>query len=339
MKPTRNRVYCPSCLRSKMLFESEEKANNFIRFNSAEIMELNGKAPTRSYFCRFCSGWHITSISSEQKGQEMDQLDQDRFEKLANGQAKASSAELKAKSREIRKLYNDGISALSLCRFEQAELCFSNALILNPIHSEQIEHAQQICQRIQELLSSNQELDTIQRELLQFNASASSLSQSDKESFDAYISETIINYGILLNLYSILDKAEDAIENKDFHQAQIQVDQCSELLQNLGTQNRKLRGLVNERMQCIKSVIIKNDEVLIAAKKERRDAKREQKRRAELIRIIYSIEIAEQTLSQDVVLAKNLLSSAEQRVKMLSQSEEKAILTQNLERIKKTYGL
>lgn len=322
-----------------MLFESEDKANNFIRFNSSEIMELNGKAPNRSYYCRFCGGWHITSVRSEQKGLEIDQLEEERFEKLTNNKAKITNSELKLKAKEIRKLYNDGISALLICRFEKAELCFSNALILNPIHSEQIEHAQQICQRIQELLSSNQELDTIQRELLQFNASASSLSQSDKESFDAYISETIINYGILLNLYSILDKAEDALENKDYEQAQNQVDQCLDLLRNLETHNRKLRGVVNERIQCIKSVIIKNDESLVAAKKERKDAKREQKRRDELIRIINSIETAEQSFSQNVELAKNILSSAEQRVLQLPDSEEKVILTQNIERIKRLYGL
>ena len=339
MKPTRNRIYCPSCLRSKMLFESEEKANSFIRFNSAEIMELNGKAPTRSYYCHFCGGWHITSVLSEQKGLEMDRLDQDKFENLINSRARVSQAELKAKAKEIQKLYNDGISALVICRFEEAEQRLTRALMLNPIHSEQIGHALVICQRIQELLSCNKELDTIQRDLLQFNVTASSLSQSDKESFDAYIRETINNYGILLNLYSILDKAEDALENKDFQRAQIHVNQCTDLLQNLGTINRKLKGLVNERLQSIKSAIMKNDESFIAAKKERRNAKQLQKRRDELMRIIHSIETAEQSIPQHPEFAKNLLSSAEERVRKLTPSDERAILMDNIDRIKQTYGL
>lgn len=322
-----------------MLFESEDKANNFIRFNSSEIMELNGKAPNRSYYCRFCGGWHITSVRSEQKGLEIDQLDEERFEKLTNNKAKITNSELKLKAKEIRKLYNDGISALLICRFEKAEQCFAGALMLNPIHSENIEHALSICKRIQELLLCNEEPEIIKRELLQLNASTSSLTPPDKVSFDTYIIGTINNYRVLLTLYSILDKAEDALENKDYEQAQNQVDQCLDMLRNLETHNRKLKGVVNERIQCIKSVIIKNDESLVAAKKERKDAKREQKRRDELIRIINSIETAEQSFSQNVELAKNILSSAEQRVLQLPDSEEKVILTQNIERIKRSYGL
>ena len=61
MKPTKNCVYCPECQRTKMLFESEAKANNFMRFNSEEIEELNGRAPIRAYFCEACAGWHLTS--------------------------------------------------------------------------------------------------------------------------------------------------------------------------------------------------------------------------------------------------------------------------------------
>ena len=322
-----------------MLFESEEKANNFIRFNSAEIMELNGKAPTRSYFCRFCGGWHITSISSEQKGQEMDQLDQDRFEKLTNGQAKATSAELKARSREIRKFYDKGITALALCRFEQAEQCFSNALILNPIHSERIEHAQNICQRIQEQLACSMDFENTKRELLEFNASVSVLTQSDKESFDRFIIEIIDNYCILQRLYSILDNAEVAIEKKEYEQAKMCVEECSSLVQDQGAVKLKLKGLVNERIQCIQSAILKHDEAHIAAKKERRAAKQKQKKTAELMRIISLLESAEKTISQNQDSAKILLSTASERVRRLPPSEEKDILTQNIERIMQTYGL
>lgn len=61
MKPTKNSIYCPECHRTKMLFESEAKAKNFMRFNSEKIEELNGKAPVRAYFCDACGGWHLTS--------------------------------------------------------------------------------------------------------------------------------------------------------------------------------------------------------------------------------------------------------------------------------------
>lgn len=61
MKPTKSRVYCKDCGKSKILFESEKKADNFIKFNAAEILEETGKAPIRSYYCIACAGWHVTS--------------------------------------------------------------------------------------------------------------------------------------------------------------------------------------------------------------------------------------------------------------------------------------
>ena len=61
MKPVKNRVLCKECGRTKMLFESEKKALNFIKFNSEEIKESKGRAPVRAYFCEFCGGWHVTS--------------------------------------------------------------------------------------------------------------------------------------------------------------------------------------------------------------------------------------------------------------------------------------
>ena len=48
-----------------MLFETEKKANLFIQFNKEEILEESGYSPQRSYFCIFCSGWHVTSIKEE----------------------------------------------------------------------------------------------------------------------------------------------------------------------------------------------------------------------------------------------------------------------------------
>jgi hypothetical protein len=61
MKPTKNRIFCPDCGRPKMLFESEKKANTFIKFNKAEIQEESNFSPERSYFCIACNGWHVTS--------------------------------------------------------------------------------------------------------------------------------------------------------------------------------------------------------------------------------------------------------------------------------------
>ena len=57
MKP-RRRNMCPDCGRPKMLFETERKANDFIRWNGDEIDTHGGQL--RAYYCPSCCGWHIS---------------------------------------------------------------------------------------------------------------------------------------------------------------------------------------------------------------------------------------------------------------------------------------
>lgn len=61
LKPSKSKVYCADCGRSKMLFQTEKKAANFIRFNAEVIEAESGFCPQRTYFCMFCCGWHVTS--------------------------------------------------------------------------------------------------------------------------------------------------------------------------------------------------------------------------------------------------------------------------------------
>jgi len=68
MKPTKNRVFCKECGRVKMLFETEKKAQLFMKFNNEEIAAENGHAPTRAYFCESCGGWHLTHIAEAPQG-------------------------------------------------------------------------------------------------------------------------------------------------------------------------------------------------------------------------------------------------------------------------------
>lgn len=82
MKPTKNQIFCIGCKHKKMLFESKAKADNFIKFNSKEIKSLSGKAPSRSYYCSFCGGWHVTSIAEEGKGIDRDKRDQELWKKI-----------------------------------------------------------------------------------------------------------------------------------------------------------------------------------------------------------------------------------------------------------------
>ena len=49
---------CPDCQKAKMLFESEKKAKNFIKWNGENIDTHGGEL--RPYYCPACCGWHIT---------------------------------------------------------------------------------------------------------------------------------------------------------------------------------------------------------------------------------------------------------------------------------------
>lgn len=49
---------CPDCHRPKMLFETERKAQDFIRWNG-DSMEY-GSETLRAYYCPSCCGWHIS---------------------------------------------------------------------------------------------------------------------------------------------------------------------------------------------------------------------------------------------------------------------------------------
>ena len=62
MKPKNNRPICPDCGRPKLLFETEKKALNFIKFNGEEILrDEQTTDDLRAYYCPSCCGWHITS--------------------------------------------------------------------------------------------------------------------------------------------------------------------------------------------------------------------------------------------------------------------------------------
>ena len=57
----KHRVYCPSANRQKLLFETERKALNFIRYNGDTIEKESGYRPIRAYYCHCCGGYHTTS--------------------------------------------------------------------------------------------------------------------------------------------------------------------------------------------------------------------------------------------------------------------------------------
>lgn len=96
MKPTKNQIFCVACGRPKMLFETKAKADNFIKFNSSEMMEESGNAPIRSYYCEICGGYHVTSNNSKTHAEWLDIRDK----VLAEEVDRRVKANLKTKSNQ-----------------------------------------------------------------------------------------------------------------------------------------------------------------------------------------------------------------------------------------------
>lgn len=96
MKPRKNQIFCVACGRPKMLFKTKAKADNFIKFNSSEMMEESGKAPIRSYYCEICGGYHVTSNNSKTHAEWLDIRDK----VLAEEVDRRVKANLKTKSNQ-----------------------------------------------------------------------------------------------------------------------------------------------------------------------------------------------------------------------------------------------
>ena len=67
-----------------MLFDEKSGADNFIKYNQGSILEENGKAPVRSYYCELCCGYHVTSNPSIEDGERHDCQDAQLFQELVS---------------------------------------------------------------------------------------------------------------------------------------------------------------------------------------------------------------------------------------------------------------
>lgn len=67
-----------------MLFGEQSEADYFIKYNHGGILEENGKAPVRSYYCELCCGYHVTSNPSKEEGEKLDRQDSQLVKELTS---------------------------------------------------------------------------------------------------------------------------------------------------------------------------------------------------------------------------------------------------------------
>ena len=62
MKPNKNKPICADCGKPKMVFETEKKAQNFIKYNGNDILKENQTInDIRVYYCPSCCAYHIST--------------------------------------------------------------------------------------------------------------------------------------------------------------------------------------------------------------------------------------------------------------------------------------
>lgn len=136
MKPTKNHIYCHDCGRKKMLFSSEEKAMNFIKYNAQDILEENGVAPTRAYFCIACGGWHLTSSTEVKNKKSRSEIMLDAYEEAKALKSKLNTGNKDAIARferlldEMASCVADASQAYCSERFEECNVYVKRGLEL-----------------------------------------------------------------------------------------------------------------------------------------------------------------------------------------------------------------
>lgn len=111
MKPTKNRFFCNDCGKIKIRFETEDKANRFIKFNADEIESETGVRPERSYYCISCDSWHITSKKNRNVKSRTEAVI-DEYNKSKEEGKRNKKQEIKEQTDKETKLKKEGLTEL-----------------------------------------------------------------------------------------------------------------------------------------------------------------------------------------------------------------------------------
>ena len=110
-----------------MLFETQAKANNFIKFNRDLMIQDGRKPPVRSYYCEICGGYHVTSNNSMTDAKLLDKRDKALAERVDRNvkanQEHRPTADISKKLEQLDILITKGMldeaeKLLAECRLE-----------------------------------------------------------------------------------------------------------------------------------------------------------------------------------------------------------------------------
>ena len=170
MKP-KNRYFCIGCQRPKMLFESKSKADNFLKFNKDNF----DRVPKRSYFCSFCGGWHISSISNiaailaaKEKDEKAWQSLTGELPKPAPDKNSVEYRESKERYTTLKSLYSQILILITACDYDSAKRLLRKARIL---YRELLQHNLSCCindDRLPDVVSGFEKMGSFLQVLTEF---------------------------------------------------------------------------------------------------------------------------------------------------------------------------
>ena len=230
MKLPKNRVFCQACGKPKILFESQAKANNFIKFNHDEILEETGKSPTRSYYCELCGSYHVTSIESDSVGAMIDLQVQRKVD--SHIRLKQKAKELRHEQSAQRQYFSEKLKQIS------QNLCFERMDSVDDligICELEIEHQEQ--SHVDMAAKFRKQLERLQQQI-QTVVGLLDLPEDEQTAFIEEKPKSIITK-LLKSIYvvryanALLNQAEECLNNRDESKAKVLFDDCSRFIRQI----------------------------------------------------------------------------------------------------------
>ena len=239
MKPTRNRIFCYGCRKQKMLFETQAKADNFIRYNSEGILEENGKAPVRSYYCEMCGGYHVTSNPSAEVGERFNQRDRQLIHNITAYQkeieeVKALSALLSKRLERIMALLffgqvDEAEDLLDICNLDIEEISSHPLRGTGKLTTlrGRVDKMYKLMASVKDLLGKTEE------------EQANYISNPTLEKDDYTLGIIISNVRTIREIDALLNENESSLANCNTDDVSERLFRCQELLANIQRAGKK----------------------------------------------------------------------------------------------------
>lgn len=239
MKPIKNQIFCYGCRKHKMLFESQKKADNFIRYNSEGIQEENGKSPVRSYYCEMCGGYHVTSNPSKEIGERLDQRDRLRIESLST--YKKETEEINAISDSLSQRLERIRTLIFFGEFDEAEDLFSICdLDIEELSSYQF-HGGAKLRKLQNRVNKMSELLSSVKGLINLSEQEQANIISDLGYYKEQqtLRKILSNIKYIERIKLLIDENKSALENNNTEEVNKKLNECRMLLSKIQSAGKK----------------------------------------------------------------------------------------------------